>query len=54
MANLLDGMVAERLGVASSVANPLGLVYNDLPDRVSDIAILAGLGLALGGMSTVL
>lgn len=53
MANLLDGMVAERLGVASSVANPLGLVYNDLPDRVSDIAILGGLGLALGGMSTV-
>lgn len=49
MANLLDGMVAERLGVASSVANPLGLVYNDLPDRVSDIAILGGLGLALGG-----
>jgi phosphatidylglycerophosphate synthase len=44
MANLLDGMVAIGRGVAS----PLGELYNDLPDRVSDTAVLAGLGLAAG------
>ena len=38
MANLLDGMVAIGRGVASAT----GELYNEVPDRVSDSAILAG------------
>lgn len=41
-ANLLDGMVAIGRGVASSV----GELFNEVPDRVSDTAILLGLGVA--------
>ena len=44
MANLLDGMVALGRGVAS----PVGELFNEVPDRVSDTAILAGLGWAAG------
>lgn len=44
-ANLLDGMVA----VGSGTASPLGELYNELPDRVSDTAVLVGLGLAGSG-----
>ena len=44
-ANLLDGMVAVSTGRAS----PVGELYNEVPDRVSDIATLAGLGYASGG-----
>lgn len=44
MANLLDGMVAIGRGVAS----PVGELYNEVPDRVSDTAVLAGLGVAAG------
>jgi phosphatidylglycerophosphate synthase len=44
MANLLDGMVAIGRGVAS----PLGELFNEVPDRVSDTAVLAGLGIAAG------
>ena len=44
MANLLDGMVA----VASGTASRLGELYNEVPDRVSDTAVLAGLGWAAG------
>ena len=44
MANLLDGMVAIGRGVAS----PLGELFNEVPDRVSDTAVLAGLGVAAG------
>lgn len=40
--NLLDGMVALGSGRASAV----GELYNDLPDRVSDSAVLIGLGVA--------
>src|ERR1700688_863887 len=36
--NMLDGMVA----VAASKASPRGEILNDLPDRVSDIVIFAG------------
>ncbi|WP_137126719.1 CDP-alcohol phosphatidyltransferase family protein [Roseomonas sp. HF4] len=43
-ANLLDGMVAIGRGVAS----PVGELYNEVPDRVSDTAVLAGLGVAAG------
>ncbi len=49
VANMLDGMVAERLGAPSV----LGELYNELPDRVSDVAILVGLGYAAGGDATL-
>jgi phosphatidylglycerophosphate synthase len=42
LANMLDGMVAVRCGKAS----PVGELYNEVPDRVSDAAILVGLGYA--------
>jgi phosphatidylglycerophosphate synthase len=45
LANMLDGMVAIRRGVAS----PVGELYNEVPDRVSDVAALIGLGYAAGG-----
>lgn len=44
MANLLDGMVALGRGVAS----PMGELFNEVPDRVSDTAVLGGLGWAAG------
>jgi phosphatidylglycerophosphate synthase len=46
LANLLDGMVA----VASGTASPLGEIFNEGPDRVSDAAVLIGLGYAAGGI----
>jgi phosphatidylglycerophosphate synthase len=46
VANLLDGMVAISGGKASAV----GEMFNELPDRVSDVATLVGLGYAAGGM----
>lgn len=46
-ANLLDGMVAIGRGVAS----PVGELYNEVPDRVSDTAVLAGLGVAAGSVA---
>jgi len=45
-ANLLDGMVAIESGKASRV----GELFNEVPDRVSDAAILIGLGYASGGI----
>ena len=44
MANLLDGMVAIGRGVAS----PVGELFNEVPDRVSDTAVLVGVGLVAG------
>jgi phosphatidylglycerophosphate synthase len=46
-ANLLDGMVAIGRGVAS----PVGELYNEVPDRVSDTAVLVGLGVAAGSVA---
>jgi phosphatidylglycerophosphate synthase len=43
--NLFDGMVA----VASGHCDPVGELWNDLPDRISDSATLVGLGFAIGG-----
>ncbi len=43
LANLLDGMVA----VKSQKASPIGEVFNEVPDRVSDAAIFIGLGFAI-------
>lgn len=41
--NLLDGMVAVEGGLRS----PVGAIYNELPDRVSDVIIFIGLGYGL-------
>jgi phosphatidylglycerophosphate synthase len=45
VANMLDGMVALETGTASA----LGELMNEMPDRVSDSAVLIGLGYAAGG-----
>jgi len=44
LANLMDGMVAIGRGIAS----PVGELWNEVPDRVSDTATLLGLGIAAG------
>src|SRR5262249_52125872 len=43
-ANMFDGMVALARGEDS----PLGELYNEVPDRISDSAVLIGLGGAAG------
>jgi phosphatidylglycerophosphate synthase len=45
LCNMLDGMVA----VATRTTSPVGEIYNEVPDRVSDAATLVGLGYAVGG-----
>jgi phosphatidylglycerophosphate synthase len=44
LANMFDGMVAIETNRASSV----GELFNEVPDRVSDSAVLIGLGYVLG------
>lgn len=44
LANLWDGMVAVGAGRTS----PTGEIWNDLPDRISDIALLVGAGIGAG------
>lgn len=44
-ANMLDGMVA----IESRTASALGEVFNEIPDRITDVAILVGAGYAVGG-----
>jgi phosphatidylglycerophosphate synthase len=44
LANMLDGMVA----VQTQQASPVGELFNEVPDRVSDAAILIGAGYASG------
>src|SRR5439155_9596926 len=44
MASMLDGMVA----VQTARASPLGELFNEVPDRISDAAILIGAGYAAG------
>ena len=44
LANLYDGMVA----VLREVASPVGELFNEVPDRVSDAATLIGFGYATG------
>jgi len=41
-ANMFDGMVALARGTAS----PIGELYNEIPDRISDSAVLIGAGVA--------
>jgi phosphatidylglycerophosphate synthase len=43
--NMLDGMVAIERGIASR----RGEIYNEVPDRLADAAVLIGLGYADGG-----
>ena len=43
---MFDGMVAMEQGSNS----PVGELYNEIPDRVSDTATLVGLGFSLGGL----
>lgn len=45
LCNMLDGMVA----IGSDTASPVGELYNEVPDRVADSAVLIGLGYAAGG-----
>ena len=45
LCNLLDGLVAIEHGKAS----PLGELFNEVPDRISDAATLIGAGYAAGG-----
>jgi phosphatidylglycerophosphate synthase len=49
LANMLDGMVA----LASGRTTKLGELYNEIPDRLSDVAVLVGLGYASGGNATL-
>lgn len=44
LANMLDGMVA----VATGQSSPLGELWNEVPDRISDLATLLGAGYAAG------
>ncbi len=44
LANLYDGMVA----VLRQIASPVGELFNEIPDRVSDAATLIGFGYAAG------
>ena len=46
LCNLLDGMVA----VATGRTSPVGELFNEVPDRVSDAATLVGLGYAAGSV----
>lgn len=45
LCNMLDGMVA----IESGRASPVGELYNEIPDRVSDLATLIGFGWAVSG-----
>ena len=47
LCNLMDGMVAIEAGKQTRD----GALWNELPDRVADILILVGLGLAAGSVS---
>lgn len=49
LANLLDGMVAVEGGMRS----PLGDLFNEVPDRVSDTAVFVGAACALGGLAWI-
>jgi phosphatidylglycerophosphate synthase len=43
LCNMLDGLLAVEGGLAS----PVGDLYNDVPDRIADVLILAGAGYAI-------
>lgn len=45
LSNMVDGMLAVEHGKGQAT----GIFWNEVPDRVSDIALLAGAGYSLGG-----
>lgn len=45
LSNMFDGIVAVELGKGT----PVGALYNEIPDRFSDVAIFVGSGFAIGG-----
>jgi phosphatidylglycerophosphate synthase len=49
MANMFDGMVA----LATGQSSPVGELFNEVPDRVSDAATLIGLGYAAHSSPTL-
>jgi len=49
LCNLLDGLVA----VEGNMRSPVGEIYNELPDRISDVATLIGAGYALNSHPTL-
>lgn len=49
LCNMFDGMVA----IATGKASPLGELYNEVPDRVSDCLTFIGLGYAAGSDPTL-
>ncbi|MSS00076.1 CDP-alcohol phosphatidyltransferase family protein [Arthrobacter sp. BL-252-APC-1A] len=46
--NMLDGMLAVEKGMSS----PVGDIYNELPDRISDVLFLGAAGIATAGLAT--
>ena len=46
LANMLDGMVA----IAAAKSSPIGELFNEIPDRLSDTAILVAAGYACSGL----
>ena len=50
LCNLMDGMVA----MESSVQMPIGALWNEIPDRFSDILFFVGLGFAANNMTLAL
>lgn len=49
LANMLDGMVA----IESGQASPVGELFNEVPDRISDAAVFIGLGYAIHSSPTL-
>ena len=47
LCNLLDGMLA----VEGRLASKTGEIWNDLPDRISDVLLLVGAGYAIRGVA---
>lgn len=47
--NMLDGMLAVEKGMSS----PVGDIYNELPDRISDVLLLGAAGVATAGLVSV-
>lgn len=45
LCNLLDGMLAVEEGLATRD----GVLYNEIPDRIADVLVLAGAGYVTGG-----
>lgn len=49
LCNMFDGMVAVEFGKGSAT----GALMNEVPDRISDIALMIGAGFAIGGHETL-